>query len=180
VLLETAYISNPQEERMLKKSSFHKIIAQAVASSVTAYFSGSTIVASTGMMNRSNDVNVSGKRKAEDNPKPMKTIAYRVKRGDNLNSIARQNETTLAVLLKLNAMKINDPLHAGKKILLPACDVEATGAKPLKKYVVKKGDTLFSLSKSCSLTIDELRRLNNMNDSDTLILGQQIKIPVTD
>ncbi len=107
----------------------------------------------------------------------MKTITYRVKRGDNLNAIARKHETSLATLLKLNQMKINDPLYIGRKILVPVAEPETEAVRPLKKYTVKKGDTLFSLAKSSSITIDELRRLNNMTDSDVLLSGQKIKLP---
>ncbi len=42
VLLETAFISHAQEERLLKTSSFRKTIASAVALSVANYFSGSS------------------------------------------------------------------------------------------------------------------------------------------
>ena len=42
VLLETAYISNAEEERLLKKSIFRKTIAQAVAASVGNFFGVAT------------------------------------------------------------------------------------------------------------------------------------------
>ncbi|RPI10500.1 MAG: LysM peptidoglycan-binding domain-containing protein, partial [Acidobacteriales bacterium] len=107
----------------------------------------------------------------------VKTITYRVKRGDSLNAIARQYETSLATLLRLNQLKINDPLYIGRRILVPVVQPETAGARPLKKYTVKKGDTLFALAKSNSVTIDELRRLNHMMDDDVLWSGQKIKLP---
>jgi LysM repeat protein len=100
-----------------------------------------------------------------------------VKPGDNLNVIARKHETTLAALLKLNDIKIGKPLYVGRKILIEAGATEPAAGKPLKKYTVKKGDTMFSLAKSCSITIEELRRINNMSESDSLLLGQKIKLP---
>lgn len=175
VLLETAYLSNPQEERMLKKSSFHKTIAQAVASSVGNYFSVPAIV-QTGDAVEIPDDSAPMVKKPKETRQPVRMANYRVKRGDTLNSIAREHSTTLTVLLKLNSLAISDPLYAGQKIRVPV--VEATSAKPLKSYVIKKGDTLFSLAKSNFITVDELRRLNNMNDSEALLLGQKIKIPV--
>lgn len=176
VLLETAYLSNAQEERMLKKSSFHKTIAQAVASSVANYFTGSTAVASLGEPQKNSEAVTPEVKKSVDKDQPVKTAMYRVKRGDTLNSIARHHETTIATLLKINQLKINDPLYVGRKIRVPAA-AEAADVKPLKRYMVKKGDTLYSLAKSSSVTVEELRRLNNMAGDDALRLGQRIKLP---
>ena len=177
VLLETGFISHAEEERLLKKNSFRKTIASVVALSVSNYFSGSSSVASTQGINTTEDGDSTASKKTADTPRPVKMITYRVKRGDNLNTIARKHETNLATLLKLNALKINDPLYIGRKILIPAADPGAAAAKPLKKYTVKKGDTLFSLAKSNSITVDELRHINNLTDADVLWSGQKIKLP---
>ncbi|MRR16437.1 MAG: LysM peptidoglycan-binding domain-containing protein [Deltaproteobacteria bacterium] len=172
VLLETAFISHAGEERLLMKSSFRKTIAQAVAASVARYFSGTAVAASSpdAAQPENNDAPVV--RKAPDSGK---TATYRVRRGDTLNAVARRHETTLAVLLKLNHLKINDPLYVGRKILVPVAEPEPAAA--LKIYTVKKGDTLFSLAKSCKMTVAELRRINKMTDADVLCLGQKIKLP---
>jgi len=178
VLLETAFISHAQEERLLKKSVFRKTIASAVASSVANYFSGSSSIASIPDATITEDPVVPVKKKsAAEVTRPVKTKIYRVKRGDNLNAIARQHETSLATLLRLNELKISDPLYVGRKILVPVAESETAGARRLSKYTVKKGDTLFSLAKSSSITIDELRRLNDMTDNDVLWSGQRIKLP---
>lgn len=177
VLLETAYLSNAQEEQLLRTSEFRKVIASAVALSVSNYFSGPTAAQSADDTDKTKDSNVFASKKTVETKPLVKTTTYRVKRGDNLNAIARQHETSLAMLLKLNQMKINDPLHVGRKILVPAAQTETAGKGRLKKYTVKKGDTLFSLAKSSSMTIDELRRLNHMMKDDVLWLGQKIKLP---
>jgi len=43
------------------------------------------------------------------------------------------------------------------------------------KYIVQQGDTLYNISKRFGLTVDELKGLNNMVDSN-IKLGQEIKI----
>jgi N-acetylmuramoyl-L-alanine amidase len=177
VLMETAFISHPQEERMLTTNSFRKTIASAVALSVANYFSGSTSLVSTQDASKAEDSVSPAVKKTADNSRPVKTITYRVKRGDNLNAIAKRHETSIATLLKLNQLKKNDPLYIGRKILVPVAEPETVGVRPVKKYTVQKGDTLFSLAKSSSITIDELRRLNNLTDSDVLLSGQKIKLP---
>jgi len=68
-------------------------------------------------------------------------------------------------------------LYVGRKILIPVAETDTTDAKPLKEYIVKKGDTLFALAKNNAVTIDELRRLNHMSQDDVLCSGQKIKLP---
>ena len=44
-----------------------------------------------------------------------------------------------------------------------------------EEYIVEKGDTLYSLSKRFNISIDELKRINNL-DSDILSIGQVLKL----
>ena len=43
-------------------------------------------------------------------------------------------------------------------------------------YVVKSGDTLYSIAKKYNTTVDEIKKLNNLT-SNTLTINQQLKIP---
>lgn len=45
------------------------------------------------------------------------------------------------------------------------------------KYTVQKGDTLYSISKKNSITLDQLRKANNLTDSDVIKIGQTLIIP---
>lgn len=122
VLIETAYISNGEEELLLKSSNFRKKLALAVASSATGYLSGTASIAQAGDVVEASD-------------------------------------------------KINSP--GGKKVAGKVDDTKRIS----RTYVVRKGDTLFSLAKNNSITIDELRKLNNLNGSDPLLWGQKIRLP---
>ena len=44
-------------------------------------------------------------------------------------------------------------------------------------YIVKKGDTLFSIARNNNVSLDELCKINNISKEDKLSLGQKIKIP---
>ncbi len=179
VLLETAFLSHDEEERLLKTNKFRKTIASAVALSVAEYFSSSSPAVLTVDADKMQDApSEPGLKKTSEAKHPAaKTITYRVKRGDSLNTIARKHETDLSALLKINKLKIDDSLYIGRIILVPAGAPEPAAGKSLKRYTVKKGDTMFSLAKGCSITVEELRRINNISDSDSLLLGQKIKLP---
>jgi len=173
VLLETAFISHPEEERLLKTARFRKTVAAAVARSVAGYFGESPALAAKADAGGDSVAAPKG----PDAAGPVRTATYRVQRGESLSSIARKHQTELAVLLKLNRMGLHDSLRAGQKILIPAAAPDAAASKPCKKYTVRKGDTLFSLAKSHATSVDELRRLNHMSESDVLCFGQTIRVP---
>ena len=192
VLIETAYISNMQEEKLLKTDGFQKKLAMAIASSVTEYLSGTASIAPACDADKTDDNDDSAGNKEDErivDARKIKTTAYKIKRGDTLFSVARHFDTKVATILKLNKMKLNEALIIGRKILVPAISAEKppernggkgrqyVGIKISKIYTVKKGDTLFSLAKSNSSTIEELRRINNMRSSDALLCGQRIKLP---
>ncbi len=55
----------------------------------------------------------------------------------------------------------------------PTKQIVSSGKQSEREYVVTKGDTLYSLSKKFNVSIDEIKRNNNMK-SDTLSVGQVI------
>jgi len=196
VLIETAYISNMQEESLLKTYSFQKKLALAVASSVTEYLSGTASLSPANDASKYAD-NIDSANDKDDqriaDVLEIRTTSYKIRRGDTLFSVARHFNTKTATLLKLNKIKKNDTLIAGRKILVPANLAEKPPERHLRIqnykgkqngvmktseiYIVKKGDTLFALAKNNSTTVEELRKINNMRSSDTLLLGQKIRLP---
>ena len=44
------------------------------------------------------------------------------------------------------------------------------------RYIIEKGDTLYSLAKRYNTTVDAIKELNNLS-SNNLALGQEIMIP---
>jgi LysM repeat protein len=107
-----------------------------------------------------------------------------VKRGDTLDKIAKKNNTTIGVLLRLNKMKLQEPLYVGKKLKLPhteanAGEAEKAAGKKSKTYVyrVKKGDTLDKIARRCNTSVSELRRLNQIRRADLLYVDQKLRLP---
>ena len=47
-------------------------------------------------------------------------------------------------------------------------------------YIVKKGDTLYSISRRYEITVAELRTANNLSENDVLQAGQKLTIPSAD
>lgn len=169
VLLEAAYISNPQEERLLRKRDFQRRLAAAVASSVSEYFIGTASVYE--------NIKATEKQREKSKGKETATMHYKIKRGDTLSSVAKRYDTSVAVLLKLNNLKLTDKIYVSRKILVPVAEVQTLHSKAVKSYTVRKGDTLYSLAKNNSTTVQELLELNNMKRDDTLLFGKRIRLP---
>jgi LysM repeat protein len=43
-----------------------------------------------------------------------------VKKGDTLEKIASKHHTTIAALMKVNKIKLSDPLYVNRKLIIPA------------------------------------------------------------
>ncbi|MBT8128502.1 MAG: N-acetylmuramoyl-L-alanine amidase [Gammaproteobacteria bacterium] len=97
VLLETAFISNPREEKNLKSSAHQKKVANAVSKGVANYFA----------------------RKAPPGTWLSASAAeYKVRSGDTLGSIAKKYKTSVENLRARNAMHTSS-LNAGQVLKIP-------------------------------------------------------------
>ena len=98
---------------------------------------------------------------------------YVVKPGDTLYKIAREFNVSVEELKTINNLTTNVIL-IGQLLKIPnnRCDRNHTPYI----YRVKAGDTLFSLAKANSTTVDKIITLNNL-DNDIIFVGQLLIIP---
>lgn len=94
---------------------------------------------------------------------------YIVQKGDTLYSIAAANKTTVDELKKANNLTSNI-LSTGQLLKIPSALL------PESTYIVKKGDSLYSIANKYNTTVDELKRINNLT-SNILSIGQVLKLP---
>ncbi len=62
-------------------------------------------------------------------------------------------------------------------VVRPTSRPLVTPAPRYTTYVVKKGDTLYSISKRYRTSVEALQRLNAIADPSTLAVGQELKVP---
>ena len=98
---------------------------------------------------------------------------YIVKSGDSLYSIASKNNTTVAKIKELNDLTSNN-LSVGQKLILPGTTVTEVS----DFYIVKSGDSLYSIAAKNNTTVNEIKKLNNLT-SNTLSIGQKLILPST-
>ena len=120
--------------------------------------------------------------------------SYKVNKGDTLYSISRKYQITVAELRAANNLSENDVLKAGQKLIIPEADISTAVAlsgnnnnksdSPVNtsnttEIEVKKGDTLYSLSKKYGLTVADLLVINNLDSSSVIKVGQKLKVRTT-
>ena len=98
---------------------------------------------------------------------------YIVKPNDTLYGIAKMYNVKVEDIKKVNN-KLNDILSINEKLLIPK------GIKNIENediiYIVKKGDTLYKISKDYNISQGELMDYNKLT-SNILSIGQVLKIP---
>lgn len=108
-------------------------------------------------------------------------INYTVKKGDSLYSIAKRYGITTNTIIKDNALK-NNLLSIGqnlkirtkKESIVEECFGDETSDKNIE-YIVKKGDSLYSIAKKYNTDVSTIMKNNNLK-SNNLSIGQILKI----
>jgi membrane-bound lytic murein transglycosylase D len=115
---------------------------------------------------------------------------HRVRSGDSWWLISKRYHVPVAVLKKVNDTRSNT-LHPGQFVMVPGSDsgraVAASSSSTSRSktraiasqrgnYVVRSGDTLWSISRKFGTTVSTIKRSNGMR-SNTLKAGQKLYIP---
>lgn len=104
-----------------------------------------------------------------------------VKKGDSLYTIAKKYQVKLSLLKDYNNFK-RKYLKIGQKIIVPSLHVEDMSMKSIKiknikrQYIVKKGDTLGSISQRFKVKVSDVREINKKKNS-FIKPGEKIVIP---
>lgn len=96
---------------------------------------------------------------------------YVVKAGDSLYQIARQFNTTVDELKRINQLTSN-LLSIGQVLKLP---IQSVGDDTII-YTVVAGDNLYQIARKYGVSVEKIRSMNNLT-SDLLSIGQKLVIP---
>ncbi len=190
ILVETGFVSNPQEERQLNSLIYRKKLAFMIYESLAQYYNQQMAIKEKfERQNRNNNSLIdSGHR-------------YRVKRGDTLSSISRQFHVPVRDLQQINHLtrdnvwvgqllkiptkatnKISDP-QPQKTIKKQIVDPFSVLSLPKNKkndiptiHIVKRGETLMAISRKYNLPLTRLKELNPYSRSGKVFAGQRLRL----
>lgn len=96
---------------------------------------------------------------------------YTVRRGDTLWGISRKFGTSINSIVALNGIKNPNLIYAGEVFKIPSARSEQTVI-----YTVKRGDTLWGISRKFGTTVENLVKLNSVKNPNLIYVGEKLII----
>ncbi|WP_333914023.1 N-acetylmuramoyl-L-alanine amidase [Vibrio coralliirubri] len=165
VLVETGFISNPTEEKLLFQRSHQDKLARAVTKAVVKYLKAnppegiilSNATSSTGSVSQ-----------------------HKVSRGESLSVIASKYGTSTQTLMKFNNLK-SSSLAIGQVLKIPGSASSSSSSSAVKTktitHTVKSGEYLGKIASRYKVLVADIKRENRLK-SETLRVGQKLRITV--
>lgn len=157
ILIETGYLTNPDEARRLNSSAFQQKMARGIAQGVANYFY---------------DAPPEGTLLAWQKTNGMVPNSYTVKSGDSLSVIAQRFGVLLADLKSSNGLTSNT-IRVGQVLAL-----SSTLSAEAEQHTIRRGETLSEIAQQYRISLANLRQANNLA-GDRIMVGQVLKIPAS-
>jgi len=159
MLIETGYLTNPDEARRLNTSAFQQKLARGIAQGVMNYFYDAPPEGTLVAWQKTNGI------------VPMPGT-YMVKRGDSLSVIAQRYNVSLAELKSVNNISSNT-IRIGQELTIPG-----VGAAEPEEHTIRRGETLSEIAQQYRVSLASLRQANDIKN-DRIMVGQVLKIPAS-
>ena len=106
--------------------------------------------------------------------------AHSVQQGDTLSTLASRHGVPVSFLQGVNRLDADATLGVGDALYVPAGEVKPLRAGLVRSatsvHVVRKGDTLWDISRRYNMTVAELARANGISPKSTLRPGQRLAV----
>ncbi|QDX28825.1 N-acetylmuramoyl-L-alanine amidase AmiB [Dickeya poaceiphila] len=198
LLVETGFISNPSEERLLGSNEYQEKIANAIYQGLRSYFQTHPLQNVPKQENRPLGLQTVKKKTTATEPVQAATGAtgrHTVVTGETLSGIAARYGVSMDAIRDVNHLK-KDVVWVGQRLKIPsdassvAGTASATKSKPVVttlsprtkksatviKHKVVRGDTLSDIASRYGVSMKVIQQANNMS-SGTVQLGQTLIIP---
>lgn len=109
----------------------------------------------------------------ESNANGVKTIPYIVQSGDTLSKIAGEFDTTVEILASINNISNVNLIFTGELLYVPTSNANDMSHT---LYVVKRGDTLWGISRRFGVSISKIVMLNRISNPNLIYPGNVLRI----
>ncbi len=124
-------------------------------------------------------------------PEPAEATWHRVRSGETLSSIARRYHVSQRQLQRWNGMGKGTRIRSGQRLRVSTGDaapragrksvrrapVPAAATAEARSHMVRRGDTLTGLARRYGVTVQALRKANDLSVDDVLRSGTRLRIP---
>ncbi|WP_292989161.1 N-acetylmuramoyl-L-alanine amidase AmiB [Pantoea sp.] len=185
LLVETGFISNSSEERLLGSSAHQDKIAQSIYRGLRTYFLAHPLQSIPKEENRPLDsspvVSVASNPATGVTQYTGVTQRHTVTRGETLSGIAAKYGVSMDTLREMNTLK-RDVVWVGQRLKVPASASASrtTRATPrgMVRHKVVVGDSLTGIAAHYGVSLKAIMQTNNLK-STNVMLGQNLKIPAS-
>nr|WP_238930494.1 N-acetylmuramoyl-L-alanine amidase [Vibrio sp. S9_S30] len=158
VLVETGFISNPTEEKLLFQPAHQDKLARSLSKAIVDYFEANppegTLLANKGA-----------------------SIKHKVVRGESLSRIAQQYGTTIQAIIETNKLK-STHISVGQVLIISGNTPTTPSTKTqVITHVVKPGEYLGKIASKYNVSVASIKQQNKLK-SNTLKVGQELNIQV--
>lgn len=111
-------------------------------------------------------------------PQPA-TVTHRVRRGETLSAIAARYGTSVSAIMRSNNLRSANRIWPGQRLEVPVRGARAPAGPSYNPstgtHTVRPGDSLYSIARRYSTTVEELRAANRLT-SNTIYPGQNLTV----
>lgn len=162
ILVETGFISNPDEEKKLSTKRYRKKMAASIYSGIREFFE----------KNPPAGTYLAWKQ----NGKTIDVDVYAVAKGDTLSSIAQRFRLSVKELKSINNITGNT-IRVGQKLAVKK--PQPKKVDPVIVHKVISGETLSGIALRYSSSVAAIRKQNKL-DNSSIRIGQKLLIPTID
>lgn len=185
LLVETGFISNSSEERLLGSSAHQDKIAQSIYKGLRTYFLAHPLQSIPKEENRPLDsspaVSVASNPATGVTQYTGAIQRHTVTRGETLSGIAAKYGVSMATLREMNTLK-RDVVWVGQRLKVPASAAASRTNRATTRGIVRhkvvRGDSLTGIAAHYGVSPKAIMQTNNLK-STNVMLGQNLKIPAS-
>ena len=121
--------------------------------------------------------NIARKESITEEKTEIKKI-HIVKSGDTISSISKFYSINKDLIIKLNNLKDENYIFVGQNLIISESSENLTKQSDLIKnyHIVQTGENLTDISNKYNLKVKELIEINNINNADSIKIGQKLII----
>ncbi|WP_288250030.1 LysM domain-containing protein [uncultured Prochlorococcus sp.] len=121
--------------------------------------------------------NIARKESITEEKTEIKKI-HIVKSGDTISSISKFYSINKDLIIKLNNLKDENYIFVGQNLIISESTEDLTEQSDLKNYyhIVQTGENLTEISNKYNLKVIDLIEINNLNNPNSLKVGQKLTI----
>nr|MBN2278026.1 LysM peptidoglycan-binding domain-containing protein [candidate division Zixibacteria bacterium] len=121
----------------------------------------------------------------DDMPASQETsfVRHEIRRGETVSTIARKYGVSQYAILEANNLSRKSKIYAGKSLIVPVPNDRNYQPQITREYsaddnvyIVRSGDTVWDIARAFGTTPETLRRLNNLDRSARIYVGQKLLI----